>query len=179
MRIWKNTKGLTLIELLLAMVVMGILATMALGSLVDATDATRLAQAKAEMRTMRNAINVYKIYNESYPSDVNRDIPPGIEPYLSSSDSDNWPDAPWPGSVYDYDAFVSGGVPTYQISIRYCEIGQPETCNFPDLEWAENFDVQSSAYWCIEGNCKSHPSQPADHPGYCISCNLNEGGTGL
>jgi type II secretory pathway pseudopilin PulG len=156
------------------MVIIGILSTFAFSSLAGATDATRLARATAEFRTMRNAIQVYRIYNDSYPSDVDRDIPPGIEPYLSSSDADNWPVAPWPGSVYDYDAFVSGGVPTYQISIRFCEIGDPASCNFPDLDWAADFDVNSSAYWCIEGNCKAHPSQPADHPGYCVNCGEEE-----
>ena len=174
MRIQKAVKGLTLIELLIAMVVMGIMATMVISRYTDATDEAKEAQALAEFRTMRNAIQIYRIYNGTYPSDVNRDIPPGIEPYLTSSDADNWPDAPWEGSVYDYDAYVSGGEPTYQISIRFCEIGQPDTCNFPDLEWAENFDVNSSAYWCIEGNCKAHPGQPADHPGYCVNCDSGE-----
>lgn len=175
MKFSRAQSGFTLVELLIVMVIIGMLSLLVLQNFRNPTEDVLYARAQAEFTTMHKAIEIYRIYNETYPSDVNRDIPPGIEPWLSTSEGDNWPDAPWPGSVYDYDAFISGGEPTYQISIRFCPIGQPDQCQFPATDWAAGFDINSSVYYCISGNCKSHPSRPADHPGYCINCDENQG----
>lgn len=162
--------GFTIIELLVVITVVGILATIIGGFLSGARDEAYYSRAKLELNTMSRALYMYELDYGMYPEDVDRDIPPGIEEYLDDIETEMWPKAPWPGSVYDYDVFETGGVDTVQISIRFCEIGAPETCNFPRFEWANNFDVNSSAYWCISGNCQAHPFAAADHPGYCFNC---------
>jgi hypothetical protein len=57
-----------------------------------------------------------------------------------------------------------------QISIRFCPVGQPSQCVFPQQSWAANFDINSSVYYCVEGACRAHVNQPANHPGYCVNC---------
>jgi len=139
--------------------------------MTNSRDRASLAVAQSEFDAMAKALEFYYIdNNEQYPPDVNRDVPPGIEIYLEENDFDRWPDAPWPGSVYDYDNYTSGGVPTYQISIRFCDIGDPSSCNFPTSDWADDFEVNSSVYYCLEGNCKAHPGEAIDYPGYCSNC---------
>jgi len=172
-------RGFTLIELLVVMVIIGLMSLLALQNFRNPTEDVLYARAETETKTMHKAIEIYRIYNSTYPSDVDRDIPPGIEPWLSTNDGQNWPNAPWPGSVYDYDAFISDGEPTYQVSIRFCPEEQPDECSFPKTDWAEDFDIDSSVYYCISGNCKAHPTQPADHPGRCINCNNSQGNNGL
>ena len=107
--------------------------------------------------------------NGNYPDDVDRDLPSGVEQYLGAG---QWPNAPWPGSIYDWDNWTDPvtGQKIYQISIRFCPLGQPDQCRFPDRPWAANFDYYSSAYWCILGPCRAHISKPINHPGYCLNC---------
>lgn len=103
-----------------------------------------------------------------YPEDASRSVPPGLEPYLGPG---TWPDAPWPDSVYDWENWSINGVQTYQISIRFCDIGG-SNCNYPNEDWAENFDAKSAVFYCFEGTCQSHssPSTDFEHPGYCVNC---------
>ena len=109
-------------------------------------------------------MELYLITNRDYPTDVTRNVPSGLEQYLGGG---TWPDGPYPGSVYDWDNRLSteGYI---QISLRFCDVNG-ENCRFPTEPWANNFDVNSSMYWCFEGDCRAHPSQPLDHPGYCVN----------
>lgn len=165
-----DESGFTIVELLVVIVIIVVLARFVLSAFDNINDEAYLSRAASEFRSMHIALELYRVENGEYPEDVNRDIPPGIEKYLEKTDADRWPSAPWPGAVYDYDKFTADGVETYQISIRFCDIGNPDSCRFPNIEWAEDFDINSSVYHCIQGNCRPHPNQPADHPGYCVNC---------
>jgi type II secretory pathway pseudopilin PulG len=147
--------------------IISFLTSVVLVSLSGSREQAHEARAEAEYRTFETAIELYRQDHGGYPADVNRDIPSGLEGYLNMS---RWPDAPWPDSLYDWDNWDINGEDVIQLSIRFCEMGQPSTCNFPNTEWAKNFDVYSAAYFCIEGDCRSHSSKPKDHPGYCLNC---------
>jgi prepilin-type N-terminal cleavage/methylation domain-containing protein len=160
--------GFTLIELLIVIAIIGILYSTVITSVQQAREKGYLAAAKSEMRSFVNALESYKNDNGGqYPDDVDRDIPSGLEPYLQSAD---WPNAPWPESVFDWDNWTINGNKVYQISIRFCESDKLDTCNFPEASWANNFDTYSSVYYCIAGACRAHESKPADHPGHCVNC---------
>lgn len=128
-----------------------------------------MARAKLEFRSLATAIHLYAEDHGGMPPDVARGLPPGLEAYLAGG---HWPDAPWPGSVYDWDNWTDPvtGTPILQVSIRFCPLGQPTQCVFPNEEWATNFDHLSAVYYCFEGQCRSHMTRPIDHPGYCINC---------
>jgi len=162
--------GFTLIELLVVIAIIAVLATIMYTRLVRPSEQAYFSRAAKEFDTMATALEFYLLDNGVWPPDANRDIPPGLEPYLAPGD---WPDGPWPGSVYDWENWddPETGDKIYQISIRFCPIGGPlAACNFPQQEWAADFDVQSSLYYCLQGVCRSHISKPIDHPGYCINC---------
>ena len=168
-RVW-NRFGFTLTELLIAIAIIGILSSVVLTHLSDAREIARFGQAQAELNSVHDSLELYRSVNDgNYPADTNRDIPPGLEQYLAPG---IWPDAAWPGSVFDWenwdDPVTSEKI--YQISIRFCPIGKPSECKFPDREWAENFDISSSVFYCIEGPCRPHIGKPANHPGYCTNC---------
>lgn len=164
-------RGFTLVELLIVIVVIAILAAFSIVAYNGMQKRAYSSRAQSELSAIGKGIQIYHGINEEYPPDVSRNIPGAITPYLNGS-ADNWPIGPWPGSVYDYDYFIgSDGEEVSQISIRFCPIGGPmSACIFPNEDWADGFTVDSSAYWCVAGKCRSHPSQADTYPGYCFNC---------
>lgn len=165
-----HTDGFTIVELLIVIVVIAVLTLISATVYSGVQQQAYYSRAKQELNMMSRAVELYNLEYGTYPDDVDRDVPPGIEEFIDIPPDEIWPKAPWPGSVYDYDLFEYDGEEVVQISIRFCEIGQPETCNFPSFDWAEDFDVNSSMYWCINGSCKAHPAMSPDYPGYCVNC---------
>jgi len=167
-------EGITLIELLVVIAILGILASVVLPRMSGGVELAREKRAVFEMRQMENALYRYEDTHGVWPGDVDRNLPPGLEEFLASGDADGWPDAPFPGSVYDWDVWDDPDNPgerIYQISIRFCPMGGPiDACKFPHREWADGFQVNSSMYWCLEGACRPHISEPVDYPGYCVNC---------
>jgi len=164
-------RGFTLIELLVVIAILGVLSSIIIASLSRSRSEAAFARAKLEFRSIATAIELYtEDTNGVMPADVERNLPPGLEAYLSTR---SWPSGPWPGSFYDWDNWndiYHPGQRIYQISIRFCPVNQPSQCRFPDEPWAVNFDDYSAVYYCIEGFCRPHKEKPADHPGYCVNC---------
>jgi prepilin-type N-terminal cleavage/methylation domain-containing protein len=169
------TKGFTLIEILVVIAILSILSTLIYTKLNKARDLAYMARAKQELNQLAQAVEQYRNdHNGAFPPDADRNIPPGLEKYVSAK---YWPKAPWPGSVYDWENWPPGELDypikqqTYQISIRFCAQNNPTSCRFPDQSWAKNFDYNSSLYYCVLGPCRAHSNEPMDHPGYCVNCN--------
>ncbi|MEX0918439.1 MAG: type II secretion system protein [Candidatus Paceibacterota bacterium] len=166
-------QGFTLLEILIVLAIIGILTSIVLSSFQSVRQMAYLVKAKKEFKSVVESLEQYYQSYGGYPEDVVRDIPPGLEEYLAPG---IWPDAAWPDSVFDWDNWSPGSLShepkeqIYQISVRFCPIGEPDKCRFPKTTWAEDFDINSSVYYCIEGPCRSHSSRPVDHPGYCINC---------
>jgi len=167
---FSTSKGFTLIELLVVLTIIAILASIVLSNIHKAREAAYFVKAKQELRSIHESLELYKNDNGGdYPPDADRNIPPGLEQYLAP---DIWPGGAWPGSVLDWDNWNEPGTgkKIYQISIRFCPVGEPENCRFPDENWAQNFDISSSVFYCIDGPCRAHIAKPPNHPGYCVNC---------
>ncbi len=165
--------GFTIVELLIVIVVIAILATITIIAFTGVQRRAYYNRAISESGAVAKAVGLYYADKGTYPADVERNIPVAIFDYTGNEEApEEWPNAPWPGSVYDYDNFIgSDGNETVQVSIRFCPVGGPlSACQFPNEPWAADFDVQSSAYWCITGVCRAHPSSSDSHPAYCLNC---------
>ena len=164
-------KGFTVLELLIVIGIIGILGSTVLSNTNTARDKAFMARGQKELLTIYEALQLYMTDRGGrIPADVSRGLPPGLEDYLPSGD---WPSAPWPGSVYDWDVWTDpqGGQQIVQISVRFCPAGGAlSTCRFPNETWASGFGVNSSYYYCIQGSCRSHISEPVSYPGKCANC---------
>lgn len=192
-KMWAKTKteygGFTLLELLMVITVIGILMGITYSVAVPRyRERTYYTRANSELNTMANALTLYVSKYNDYPADVSRSIPTGIMEFIQAQgQNDTWPNAPWPGSVYDYDRWDTWtytspsdpAPPIIQISIRFCNAGDDATCKATANKYLKgtvsdsvlaNWDSYSSIYYCIKGACRAHQSQPVDHAGYCINC---------
>lgn len=169
-----DQKSFTLVEIILVVTLIAILGTI----VVVAINIPKMmlgsveARADSELKQIHDALYLYYYDNRAWPADVSRGLPSGLEFYLGDG---SWPMAPFNDvSEYDWDNFIgSDGNQVLQISIRFCPLGDSAGCQFPNADWAEDFDYYSSYYYCIQGICKAHPSMPDNHPGYCTNCGAN------
>ncbi len=65
----RSSKGFTLVELLIVIVILGILAAIVISRFAGATKESKEASLKGDLRTMRSSLEVYKSYSQAgiYP----------------------------------------------------------------------------------------------------------------
>ncbi len=117
-KVSQNSKGFTVIELMIVMIITGILAAIALPAFLNQVDKSRYAKARLQMRCMLQELKVYRLNNGSYPPDQNRNVPyyPGSECFKVHTgyvrdrpdiNQNNNTDIPF-NSVYDYERWSYG-----------------------------------------------------------------------
>ena len=61
-------RGFTLIEIMVVVVIMGILAALVVPKLMGRTDDARITAAKQDIATLMQALKLYKLDNQRYPT---------------------------------------------------------------------------------------------------------------
>ena len=173
---WRSNSrsGFTIVELLVVVAIIAILASVVLGQLGSARDQAFFSRAQAEFREFNNALEQYNLDERSYPDDTARGVvPPGLTDLLPD---DGFDSGPWANSQYSYDAYEISGEDVVQFSLHFCPAGatDPGDCNFPGQDWADDFDVNSTLFYCVLGDCRASPSEPQEYPGYCVNCDCQD-----
>lgn len=68
----KKSKGFTLVEILIVVVILGILAAIVIPQFSDASTQSKVSSAKSSLQTLRSQISLYKVqHNDNAPSLTN------------------------------------------------------------------------------------------------------------
>lgn len=103
----RHVFGFTLIELMVVLVIIGVLAALIVPNVLDRADDARVTAAKTDISNLAQALKLYKLDNQRYPSAAQglsslvakptiEPIPPNWKPTL-----DKLPNDPW-GHPYQY-----------------------------------------------------------------------------
>ncbi|MBU6259801.1 MAG: type II secretion system major pseudopilin GspG [Burkholderiales bacterium] len=119
--------GFTLIELMVVLVIIGILGALIVPNLLDRADDARVTAAKTDVNNLMQALKLYKLDNQRYPSSdqglealvkkpTTGQIPPNWKPYVEKLPLDPW------GHPYQYlNPGVHGEVDVFSLGAD----GQP------------------------------------------------------
>jgi len=130
MTINTRQRGYSIVEMLIVIAIIGIIATLASISLGKVTRNTRDAKRLADMSAMRRALDLYKLYNNSYPG---AGFGPGSDLSLPGESKNliRFPHNPYGNTsvcgVNDYAYTPDNGAQSYHI--RYCL--DSRTQNYP------------------------------------------------
>lgn len=119
-----RTKGFTLVEVMVVVVILGILAAIVVPKIIDRPDEAKMVKAKQDILAISEALDLYKLDNGSYPS-TDQGLAALVTKPSTEPAPNNWrnggylkevPQDPWghpyqylqPGQHGDYDVFSYG-----------------------------------------------------------------------
>ena len=122
-------RGFTLVEIMVVVVIIGILGALVVPKLMGRTGESRVTAAKVDIATLMQALKLYKLDNQRYPS-TEQGLKSLIEKPTSGPSANGWkaggyveklPKDPW-GNPYQY---LSPGVKGEIDLFSYGADGQP------------------------------------------------------
>ena len=104
------TRGFTLIEVMVVVVILSILAAIIVPKVMDRPDTARLVKAQSDIRALESALNLYKLDNFDYPS-TDEGLEALVPKYIARLSNDPWGN-PYlylsPGLHGDMDVYTLG-----------------------------------------------------------------------
>lgn len=123
MRTASNTRGFTLIEIMVVVVIIGILAALIAPSVINRIDEARVTKARADLKSIEAALELYRLDNFRYPSGdqglnalVSNPNDPNVRNWRAEGYLKQLPKDPW-GNPYIYTSPGANGAPFDIVSL--------------------------------------------------------------
>ena len=109
LRCTRSAAGFTLVEILVVIVILGILAALVVPRIIERPDQARVTAAKADIATLMEALKMYRLDNQRYPTTeqglsalmVRPTLPPLPPNWKPNGYLEKLPQDPW-GNPYQY-----------------------------------------------------------------------------
>ena len=105
-----KTRGFTLIEVMVVVVILSILAAIIVPKVMDRPDTARQVKVQSDIRALESALNLYKLDNFDYPS-TEEGLEALVPKYIARLSNDPWGN-PYlylsPGLHGDMDVYTLG-----------------------------------------------------------------------
>lgn len=112
----EGAEGFTLVELMVVIVIVGLLATVVLINVLPSQDKAMVTKARADIATLSQAMEMYRLDNFTYPTDLNALVASDPARFRSGGYIKSLPSDPWnrpyqlsvPGKAGAFDIFSLG-----------------------------------------------------------------------
>ena len=106
----QKTRGFTLIEVMVVVVILSILAAIIVPKVMDRPDTARVVKAQSDIRALESALNLYRLDNFDYPT-TDEGLEALVPKYIARLSNDPWGN-PYlylsPGLHGDMDVYTLG-----------------------------------------------------------------------
>jgi general secretion pathway protein G len=119
----RAARGFTLIEIMVVVVIMGVLAALVVPKLMSRTGESKVAAAKVDIATVMQALKLYKLDNQRYPTTeqglqallVKPTVGPAANGWKTGGYLEKMPKDPW-GAPYQYlSPGIKGEIDVYSL----------------------------------------------------------------
>ena len=97
----RRSRGFTLIEVMVVLVILGVLAALIVPNVLERADDARVTAARTDINNLMQALKLYKLDNQRYPNAEQgldalvrkpsaSPVPPNWKPYLDKLPADPW-----------------------------------------------------------------------------------------